>query len=240
MQEANGVLNTQARETIYRLAAATLGYPLEETLEALQQGRLQAAFSEAWQALGGCPWPDLPVSANLQELQVGYMVTFIHGKRGKPRVPMVASAYADLAGQQAPSSYLLNVQAFYSHFGLKAALDDEGLQDEPDHIVAMLEFCALLCFLERRALEQNKDVTPYQRAQRDFLARYLVPLLQSMHAAYSKESQLGLDPNFEYLLQMLPGWAASQIGELEQRVGSYSADSSVIATSAASSQPMWD
>lgn len=239
MHEATDILNVQVRETIYRLAAVTFGYPLEETLEALQQGRLQAAFSEAWQALGGAPWPDLPVSSGLQELQVGYMVTFIHGKRGKPRVPLVASAYGDLAGQT-PSSYLLNVQAFYSHFGLKAALDDEGLQDEPDHVVAMLEFCALLCYLEKRALEQNKDPSPYQRAQRDFLARYLVPHLRSMRTAYGKESQLGLDPNLEYLLQTLPDWAASQLDELEHRVGRYSADSSVIATSAAVSQPMWD
>ncbi|NLJ13501.1 MAG: hypothetical protein GX373_10870, partial [Gammaproteobacteria bacterium] len=49
--------SAQARETIYRLAAVTLGYPLEETLVALQEGRLQAAFSEAWQTLSGESWP---------------------------------------------------------------------------------------------------------------------------------------------------------------------------------------
>src|SRR5690554_2515490 len=108
--------SAQARETIYRLAAVTLGYPLEETLVALQEGRLQAAFSEAWQTLSGESWPVLPVSASLQDLEVGYMATFIHGKRGKPRVPLVGSAHPELIGGQTPGAFLLNVQAFYSHF----------------------------------------------------------------------------------------------------------------------------
>ena len=195
--------SAQARETIYRLAAVTLGYPLEETLVALQEGRLQAAFSEAWQTLSGESWPALPVSASLQDLEV-------------------------------------NVQAFYSHFGLKAAVDDEGHQDEPDHLVAMLEFCALLCYLERQALEQGKDAAPYRRAQRDFLMRYLLPLLHAMCAAYAKERHLGLDANLEYLLKALPDWAAQQQLALEAQVGVYTKETSLIASSNSAGQSMWD
>lgn len=230
----------QARETIYRLAAVALGYPLEETLQALQDKRLQGVLSSAWQTLGGQAWPELTSSATLQDLEVGYMATFIHGKRGKPRVPLVASAYADLIGGQTPGAFLLNVQAFYSHFGLKAATDDEGLQDEPDHLVAMLEFCALLCYLERQALEQAKDAAPYRRAQRDFLMRYLVPLLQAMCSAYAQESNLGLDPNLEHLLMELPKWAAEQQSSLEQLVGAYSKEAKIIASSESTGQSMWD
>lgn len=232
----------QARETIYRLAAVALGYPLEETLAALEEGRLQAVLSDAWQALGGEPWPELEVSASLQDLEVGYMATFIHGKRGKPRVPLVASAHSHLIGGQTPGAFLLNVQAFYSHFGLKAAVEDEGLQDEPDHLVAMLEFCALLCYLERQALEQGKDkaAAPYRRAQRDFLMRYLVPLLQTIRGTYAKESQLGLDPNLEHLLEVLPDWASSQQLSLEKLVGAYSKEATIIASSESAIQPMWD
>ena len=232
--------SAQARETIYRLAAVTLGYPLEETLVALQEGRLQAAFSEAWQTLSGESWPVLPVSASLQDLEVGYMATFIHGKRGKPRVPLVGSAHPELIGGQTPGAFLLNVQAFYSHFGLKAAVDDEGHQDEPDHLVAMLEFCALLCYLEHQALEQGKDAAPYRRAQRDFLMRYLLPLLHAMCAAYAKERHLGLDANLEYLLKALPDWAAQQQLALEAQVGVYTKETSLIASSNSAGQSMWD
>lgn len=230
----------QARETIYRLAAVAFGYPLEETLAALQEGRLQAAFSEAWQTLSAEPWPVLPVSASLQDLEVGYMATFIHGKRGKPRVPLVASAYAELIGGQTPGAFLLNVQAFYSHFGLKAAVEDEGHQDEPDHLVAMLEFCALLCYLERQALELGKDAAPYRRAQRDFIMRYLQPLVHAMCAAYAKEHHLGLDANLEYLLKALPAWATKQQLALEALVGAYAKETSLIASSNSAGQSMWD
>lgn len=230
----------QARETIYRLAAVAFGYPLEETLTALQEGRLQAVFSDAWQTLDGQPWPELEVSASLRDLEVGYMATFIHGRRGKPRVPLVASAYPDLIGGQTPGAFLLNVQAFYSHFGLKAAVEDEGLQDEPDHLVAMLEFCALLCYLERQALEQGKDAAAYRRAQRDFLVRYLIPLLQTMRNTYAKENQLGLDPNLEHLLKVLPDWAVRQQLDLEALVGTYAKESTLIATSDSRAQSMWD
>ena len=230
----------QTWETIYRVAAGVLGYPLEETLAALQEGRIQAVLSGAWQTLGGESWPELEVSTNLQDLEVGYMSTFIHGKRGKPRVPLVASAYAELIGGQTPGAFLLNVQAFYSHFGLKAAVEDEGLQDEPDHLVAMLEFCALLCYMERQALEQDKDAAPYRRAQRDFLMRYLIPLLQTMRSAYAKENQLGLDPNLEHLLSVLPDWISSQQRALEKIVGAYAKEATIIASSNSAGQSMWD
>lgn len=234
------VERAQARETVYRLAAVALSYPLEETLHALQEGRWQAVLSLAWQTLGDPAWPELDVSETLQELEVGYTATFMHGRRGKPRVPLVASAHSQLIGGQTPGAFMLNVQAFYSHFGLKAAVEDEGHQDEPDHLIAMLEFCALLCYLERQALEQSKDAAPYRRAQRDFLIRYLIPLLQAVRVGYSKESQYGLDPNLAHLVEVLPGWAYNQQQTLETLVGVYSKETSKIASSNSASQPMWD
>ena len=236
----NEAERAQAREAIYRLAAVAMGYPLEETLEALQEGRLQAALSAALQSLGDAPWPELEVSDSLDDLQVGYMSTFIHGRRGKPRVALVASAHENLIGGQTPGAFLLNVQAFYSHFGLKAAVEDEGHQDEPDHLVAMLEFCALLCHLETQALEQEKDAAPYRRAHRDFLARYLLSLLQVIRAGYAKESQHGLDPNLAHLLEVLPDWASNQQRALEALVGVYPHIASQKASSDAAVQPMWD
>ena len=238
--QKDAIERSQARETVYRLAGVALAYPLEETLDALQEGRLQAALDSALQISSDQCWPVLEVSESLQELEVGYMATFMHGKRGKPRVPLVASAYAELIGGQTPGAFLLNVQAFYSNFGLKAAIDDEGHHDEPDHLVTMLEFCALLCFLERQAFELGTDTAPYRRAQRDFLARYLIPFLQIIRASYAKESRFGLDANLAYLLEVLPSWAENQQQALEVLVGAYSKETSKIAAANITSQPMWD
>lgn len=230
----------EARGAIYRLAAAMLGYPLQETWEALADGRLKAALDDALQTLGAEPWPTLQTSTSLGDLEVGYMATFIHGKRGKPRVPLVASAYQQLLGGQTPGSYMLNVQAFYTHFGLTAAVDDEGHKDQPDHLLAMLEFCALLCHLELQALENSRDASPYRRAQRDFLARYLRPLLQAVRAGYARESHHGLDPNLAHLVNRLPDWTYTQQMALEAQVGPTPKGGEKKAEADTASQPMWD
>lgn len=228
----------QARQAIYQLSAVALGYPLPETQQALEEGRLQMALDEAWQTLGGQPWPQLETAESMQELEMGYMSIFIHGRRGKPRVPLVASAYANLVEGLTPGAYLLNVQAFYTHFGLTAAVNDEGLKDEPDHIVAMLEFCALLCHFEIEALANNKDAAPYRRAQRDFLARYVAPLLHIIRAGYAEASHYGLEPNLAHLVEVLPEWALAQQSTLEALVGATpqpGADKTIPVN-----QPMWD
>ncbi len=59
LSRQNEAERAQAREAVYRLAAVALSYPLEETLEALQEGRLQAALSAALQALGEVPGQSL-------------------------------------------------------------------------------------------------------------------------------------------------------------------------------------
>ncbi|MGO1792085.1 MAG: molecular chaperone TorD family protein [Oceanisphaera sp.] len=232
------IARAQAREAIYRLAAVALAYPLTETFQALTEGRLQAALDEAWQALGGAPWPVFEHSASLEQLEMGYMAIFMHGKRGKPRVPLVASAYSSLIAGLTPGAFMLNVQAFYSHFGVAAAIEDEGHKDEPDHVVAMLEFCALLCHFEGLALTSSKEPSAYRRAQRDFLSRYLVPLLQTIRAHYAQESRYGLDENLAHLVEELPAWAVAQLLDLEAEVGACPKPSSE--RGAPASQAMWD
>ncbi|WP_144777326.1 molecular chaperone TorD family protein [Marinobacter maritimus] len=229
-----------ARGAIYRLAAVALGYPLDETWEALADGRLQAALSGALQTLGDEPWPTVDASFSSEDLQVGYMATFVHGKLGKPRVPLVASAYGGLIGGLTPGAYMLNVQAFYTHFGLTAAVEDEGHKDQPDHLLAMLEFCALLCHLEAQALENSRDAAPYRRAQRDFLVRYLRPLLQAIRATYAQENQYGLDANLAHLVKVLPDWTHTQQLALETQVGPSPEEGVKKAGSELASQPMWD
>lgn len=234
------VARVEARGAIYRLAAVALAYPLEETWLALADGRLQQAFDSAWQNLGGESWPLLDVSPSLTELEVGYMATFVHGKRGKPRVPLVASAHDQLVCGQTAGTYMLNVQAFYTHFGLTAAVEDEGHKDQPDHLLAMLEFCALVCHFEAQALANGRDPAPYRRAQRDFLARYLIPLLRAIRAGCEKEQGQGLDSNLSHLVEVLPGWAQEQQRALEAHVGACPQEGDKKAAPDSANQPMWN
>ncbi len=208
-----------ARGTVFRLTAAMLDYPLAETHAALREGRMAEVLNEAMAVLGEAAWPALPASDELGALEVGYMATFVQGRRGKPQVPLVASAYDELLAGDTPGRFLLNVQAFYRHFGLKAATEDEGHIDEPDHLVTMLEFCALLCHLEQQALEQERDASPFRRALRDFLTRYLVPLASALRERFNQEPDQGLDANLACLVQRLPDWTDRQRDMLEQQVG---------------------
>lgn len=236
-RSANAVI---ARGTVFRLAAAMLDYPLAETQQALEQGRLAQALNAAMQTLGEAPWPRLPASPDLSQLEVGYMSTFAHGRRGKPRVPLVASGYDTLLAGDTPGNFMLNVQAFYRHFGLKAATDDEGHIDEPDHLVTMLEFCALLCHLEEQALLNQRDASPYQRALRDFMARYLLPLLSALRARLASEGDQGLDASLTYLVQRLPDWAAGQQHSLENQAGPCPAPGAGRNTASLEPQNLWD
>lgn len=229
-----------ARETVYRLAAALFGYPLEETQEAMEDGRVHTALAPAWETLTGKRWPLLPSSPDLVALQVGYTDTFLQGRRGRPPVPLVANAYEELLGGLTPGSYLLNVQAFYSNFGLQAAQGDEGHAEEPDHLVAMLEFCCLLCHLEHRALVNEQDPTPYRRAHRDFIARYLLPLLTVIKANHNTAHGHGLDQTLTKLVDVLPDWATDQQAALEAQVGPCPLPGAANTDPAAEARPLWD
>ncbi|WP_082140237.1 molecular chaperone TorD family protein [Halomonas sp. PR-M31] len=211
----------EATSTIYRLAAVAFGHPLPETQQAFADGSFNQALDSAWQAVTGRPWPCQPASASFAELESGYISTFHHGRQGRPQVALVAGEYDDLLDGQVRPAFLLNVQAFYKHFGLQAALGDEGRTEEPDHLSAMLEFMAVLTHLEAQALAQHKAPDAYRLAQRDFLKRHLVPLLAAIQREAASEKRLTLDATLIRLIEDLPEWARNQLVELETRVGVY-------------------
>nr|WP_298413754.1 molecular chaperone TorD family protein [uncultured Halomonas sp.] len=211
----------EAKSTIYRLAAVAFGHPLPETQQAFADGSFNQALDSAWQAVTGRPWPRQPASASFAELESGYISAFRHGRHGKPQIALVAGEYEELLDGQMRPTFLLNVQAFYKHFGLQAAVGDEGLTEEPDHLSAMLEFMAVLTHLEARALAEAKEPTSYRLAQRDFLKRHLVPLLVAIQRQAASEKRLTLDATLVRLIEDLPEWARNQLVELEARVGPY-------------------
>ena len=210
-----------AKETIWRLAAAALGHPAPELHRALASGTFHAALNDAWIAVTGRGWPRRKPSADFVALESGYIAAFLHGPKGKPLASLLAGDHERLLAGQARPVFMLNIAAFYRHFGLQAAATDEGRADEPDHLVGMLEFMAVLTHLEVQALRRDSDPAAYRRAQRDFLRRYLGPLLHVVADCLRGRAPETLDATIGHLIEELPDWADLQAAELEARVGRY-------------------
>jgi len=204
---------------LYRLAAAALGHPVPELHEAFTDERFYKAFNHAWFEITGREWPRCTVSADFATLEAGYIDMFLHGRRGEPRVHLMAGNYDALRDGVTRPVFMLNVQAFYRHFDLQAATTDEGSHEEPDHVATMLEFMAVLHHLEAQALESNGDPTAYRRAQRDFLHRHLLPLLDTIRQEVAAERAGRLDAHLQRLIEDLPERLRQQLAELEARIG---------------------
>ncbi|SFC26255.1 molecular chaperone TorD family protein [Tropicimonas isoalkanivorans] len=210
-----------AKETVWRLGALAFGHPIPSFQEALQTGAFHAAFDEAWSALTGRRWPREMPSESFAALESGYIAAFEHGPGGKRLASLLAGEHEEMLGGLARPAYMLNVAAFYRHFGLKQATEDEGRVDEPDHVACLLEFMAVLAHLEAQAIAVGKSPDPLRRAQRDFLSRYVAPLLALIGTSIQRPLDPVLDPTIARLIRDLHGLAELQIAELEARVGPY-------------------
>lgn len=211
----------QAKETIWRLAALAFGHPSPEFYDIVRSGQFHEAFSGAWAAATGAAWPKLPPSADYKSFEAGYIRAFLHGPGGKPTAALLAGDHDHILAGLSRPVFMLNIAAFYKHFGLKAATSDEGRNDEPDHLASMLELMSVLCHLESAALQKGRDASGYRRAQRDFLCRYLGLTLESVAGLLRHHQIALLDPTMSQLVQDMHSWAEAQIHELEARVGPF-------------------
>jgi len=211
----------RAKETIWRLAALAFGHPSKDFFAAVASGQFHGAFSAAWADATGAPWPKMPVSRDYRAFEAGYISAFLHGRSGKPAAALLAGDHDHILAGLTRPVFMLNIAAFYKHFGLRAATDDEGKNDEPDHLASMLELMAVLCHLEARALANGQDASGYRRAQRDFLCRYLGQTLETVAGLLRRGPVETLDPTIAALVQDIHAWAEAQINELEVRVGPF-------------------
>ncbi len=211
----------QAKETLWRLTALCAGHPSLEFFQAVADGDFQEAFGRAWASLTGRPWTAPAPVESFKAFEAGYIWAFLHGHKGRPVAPLLAGDHEILLGGLTRPVFMLNLTAFYRHFGLKAAVDDEGFNDEPDHLATMAEFMAVLCHLEARALADNRDASGYRRAQRDFLCRYLSPFLERVKHRLGHEETGLLSPDISAVFFEMATWSTTQIAELEARVGPF-------------------
>lgn len=219
--DAAPAARARAKETLWRLAAVALAHPAPELRDAIASGAFHMAFATAWGDVTGRGWPRPARPADYDTFEAGYITAFLHGRNGKPAASLLAGDHEALLRGLSRPVFMLNVAAFYGHFGLKAATEDEGRADEPDHLSAMAEFMAVLCNLEARACARDGDPAPPRRAQRDFLARYLAPALETVSDKLRRSQVPDLDPTIALLVDELAPWSRQQIAELEARVGPF-------------------
>lgn len=217
----NSPERAMAKETLWRLSALACGHPTPEFYEAVASRQFHDAFSAAWAQVAGQGWPGADVSPNFEAFEAGYISAFLHGRNGKPLAALLVGENEDILAGLTRPVFMLNIAAFYKHFGLKPSITDEGRHDEPDHLACMLEFMAVLCHLEAHALKNERDPSPYRRAQRDFLCRYLGPALDAVAGQLRRAALPNLDPTIFTLLQDMDRWSLAQISELETRVGPF-------------------
>lgn len=218
---ADEAARASAKETIWRLAALAFAHPAPEFHARLASGAFHDAFAAAWGDVTGRGWLRPAPPADFAGFEAGYIAAFLHGRDGKPTASLLAGDHSELLRGLSRPVFMLNVAAFYGHFGLKAAADDEGRADEPDHLAAMAEFMAVLCHLEARLCASGRDAGPPRRAQRDFLARYLAPALEALGARLRRRPVPDLDPTLAQLTDELAPWARAQVAALEARVGPF-------------------
>lgn len=230
-----------AKETLWRLTALALAHPSAEFFASLTDGRFHAAFSGAWARVTGRAWPRPDVSPDVATFEAGYIRAFVHGPGGKPIAALLAGDHDRLLSGLSRPVFMLNLAGFYGHFGLRAATADEGRADEPDHLSAMCEFMAVLCHLEGRALARGHDPSDARRAQRDFLCRFLAPMLETLSGLLTATPVPDLDPAIMCLLGDMNTWAEGQVAELEARVGPYRDPDAPrpVATAAPAAQNLW-
>ena len=202
-------------------AALAFAHPTPEFVEAIASGAYGDALGDAWGAVTGRGRARVETGADFARYEAGYIAAFLHGPTGKPVASLLAGDHERLLAGLSRPVMMLNIAEFYRAFGLKAAVEDEGKTDEPDHIAAMAEFMAVLCHLEAKAITRPTDPSAPRRAQRDFLARFLAPMLEEVDAGLRGRCPEELDPVLAGLVQDLGPFARQQIAELEAVVGPY-------------------
>jgi len=153
----------------YQLFLRALTYPDEAHCAWLREGGLAEPLRQRFAALSPAldqaedRWVALRQAASAEDLAVEYTRLFDTGASGPP-CPLYGGLYGGARMQTMEEAV-----RFYNHFGLTLSEEQREL---PDHIATELEFLHYLTYREAEALQSGEDAGPYQRAQRDFVARH--------------------------------------------------------------------
>ena len=165
-----------ARSRLYRLLADGFLYPDRTFFAALKAGRYRDDVVESYRSLSygaELEFDELVATGSYVDFQAQYLRIFEVGM-GTPPCPLYGGLHR--GGRKAVMEELTR---FYNFFGLSL---EQGAGELPDHVTTELEFMHFLAFKELSALCRDEDVTPYRRAQYDFLDRQLISWLPSLAA----------------------------------------------------------
>ena len=164
-----------AHSRLYRLLADGFSYPDNESFDTLKTGEFRNEVMVTCQELSYDLEPacdGLVASGTYTDFQAEYLRIFEIGQ-GMPPCPLYSGLY-----QGGRKAVMEELARFYSYFGLSI---EHGSGELPDHLTTEFEFMHFLAFKELAALGQQKDPTPYRRAQADFLERQItnwLPVLE--------------------------------------------------------------
>lgn len=127
-------------------------------------------------------------SMTQDDLEAEYLAAFEMGRDGPPVTLFEGMHRGDL-GRDGIFEDLLR---FYEFFDVKLSESD---REFPDHLVTELEFLAWLSMKEEAAERAGRDVEPFRKAEKDFLARHLCAWLpvfrQRLEATNTAYAQYG-------------------------------------------------
>jgi DMSO reductase family type II enzyme chaperone len=163
---------------LYELLSQGFRYTTQLVYESAKRGQFLEEVQAALESLpyGLQPPGDFAKGTPLSfdEFQQEYVQTFdVGGPRGAPCF-LYEGEYG--GGRL---KVMEDVLRFYHYFGLRLS-QEKGKRDRPDHLATELEFLHALTFKEAQLLTEKKDVTPYRKAEHDFLRFHLTDLVSDV------------------------------------------------------------
>lgn len=179
-----GVHATSPSAVLYLAYARLLDFPTFELMAAAGTEELEAELRTLHRAAGRVPSPMLELRG--EDLEQEYIATFEVGAPESP-VPLYESAYDRPEGGDR-RSILEELVRFYEFFDMDLG---ERPVEQPDHVTVELEFMAVLAQMESQTADRPGLLQPFQRAQRDFLARHLLPFAAAIRRRPIREGFYG-------------------------------------------------
>jgi DMSO reductase family type II enzyme chaperone len=208
-----GEILAAERSRAYQLFCTALSYPEDELREAIRSGVLSDALHDVLSSLDeslarDTDWAALRDAGDEEDdLAVEFSRLFDVGASGPP-CPLYGGLYTG-----ARMKTMEEAVRFYNHFGL--TLSDD-LRELPDHVATQLEFLHYLAFQEAQALPGDEDAGPFQRAQRDFLARHPGRWIPKLRARLEGQEPAAY---FRQLIELLDRFLAWELERLTKEVG---------------------
>jgi DMSO reductase family type II enzyme chaperone len=189
---------------IYMVYARLFDFPTPQVAKAAQDGSIGSSLA-GMHAQAGIPAPP-PMRTNLEPagLEQTFISTFDVGIP-EPPAPLYESTYSSPGRSR---DVLEEILRFYEFFDVKPAT--EG-RERPDHLTLELEFMAALVHMEWLARERGARPDAFLLAQRDFLLRHLLPLLNSL------KSRTIPDPFYQGLIEGLFIFITAHLENLPKR-----------------------